>query len=74
MQLLGAFRRDLLIVSGVTSTPEYCWDVRLLPQKNDVASHVFCAHSADLLQSVPVEYQVEAFPINFSVSTAKKMT
>ena len=67
-QLLGGFRRNLLIVSWVTHTPgctanfpgNWCSQPRIL--------RPFGRSS----QELPAEYQVEARFINFSESTAKK--
>ncbi len=67
-QLLGGFRRNLLIVSWVTPTPgctakfpgNRCSQPRILRPFGRSA------------QELPVEYQVETLFINFSVSTAKK--
>ena len=49
-QLLGGFRRNLLIVSLVTSTLG-CTRVQLIFQEIDTESRLFCAHSGDLVKS-----------------------
>ena len=67
-QLLGGFRRNLLIVTWVTHTPgctanfpgNWCSQPRIL--------RPFGRSS----QELPAEYQVEARFMNFSVSTARK--
>jgi hypothetical protein len=69
-ELLGGFCRNLLIVSWVTSTPgctanfpgNWCSQPLILRPFGRSAQELY----------IPVEYQVEALFINFSVSTAKK--
>ena len=69
-QLLGGFRRNLLIISWVTPTPgcpanfpgNWCSQQRILRPFGRSAQEL----------PVLVEYQVETLFTNFSVSTAKK--
>ncbi len=67
-QLLGGFRRNLLIVSWVTPTPGCTANF----PGNWCSQPLILRPFGRSGQELPVEYQVEALFINFSVSSAKK--
>ena len=65
---LGAFRGNLLIVSWVTPTPGCTANF----PGNPCSQPLIFAPFRRSGQELPVECQVEPFPTNFSLSTAKK--
>jgi hypothetical protein len=67
-QLLGGFRRNLLIVSWVAPTPGCTAN---FPGNRCSQPLILCPFGRSA-QELPVEYQVEPLFINFSVSSAKK--
>jgi hypothetical protein len=64
-QLLGAFRRNLLIVSRVTSTPGCTVNF----PRNWCSRPLILRPFGTSGQELPVEYQVEPLLIKFSMST-----
>ena len=68
-ELLGGFRRNLLIVSWVGPTPGCTANFR----GNRCSESLILRPFGRSAQELPVEYQVEPLFINFSVSTAKKV-